>query len=96
MASDDQPGGASLVKYPCLYTFRALGLAADDFQEHVRRVIQAAVGPGQTVSGEAVRVRASAKGKYLSVAVAVMLDSESQRRGVYEALWRDERVVFYL
>jgi hypothetical protein len=30
------------------------------------------------------------------VTVAAQLDSEDQRRAIYQALWADERVVYYL
>ncbi|HTN51329.1 MAG TPA: DUF493 domain-containing protein [Anaeromyxobacter sp.] len=79
--------------YPLRYTFKVMGLAADDFAEHARRVVGAAIGEAAPAE---VSVRASSGGKYQSVSVAVRLASEDQRRAVYEALWRDERVVYYL
>ena len=40
--------------------------------------------------------RRSSGGKYHSVSVVVRLESEAQRRAVYQALWEDGRVVYYL
>jgi hypothetical protein len=45
---------------------------------------------------ERVVVRQSAQGKYHSVSVVARLESEDQRRAVYQALYEDERVVYYL
>ncbi len=79
--------------YPLDYTFKVMGLAADDFPEHARRLVARIVGD---VPAERVTVRASAQGKYQSVSVAVWLVSEEQRRAVYQALYDDERVIYYL
>jgi putative lipoic acid-binding regulatory protein len=84
---------APLIEYPVDYTFKIMGLAADDFAEHARRLVAAIVGDAPA---ERVAVRASSEGKYHSVSVSVTLVSEDQRRGVYEALHADARVVYYL
>jgi putative lipoic acid-binding regulatory protein len=87
------PPSAVELEYPLDYTFKVMGLAADDFAEHARRLVAAVVG---TAPAERVIVRASAGGKYHSVSVAVTLVSEEQRRAVYQALHADGRVVYYL
>ena len=79
--------------YPLDYTFKVMGLAADDFPEHARLLVARVVGAAPP---ERVTVRASAAGKYQSVSVVVRLVSEAQRRAVYEALHADGRVVYYL
>jgi len=84
---------APIIDYPLDYTFKIMGLAADDFAEHARRLVASVVGQAPP---DRVTVRASAQGKYHSVSVSVTLVSEDQRRGVYEALHSDERVVYYL
>jgi putative lipoic acid-binding regulatory protein len=84
---------ASVLEYPLDYTFKVMGLAADDFAEHARRLVAAVVGEAPA---ERVTVRASAHGKYQSVSVSVTLVSEHQRRSVYEALHADARVIYYL
>jgi putative lipoic acid-binding regulatory protein len=45
--------------------------------------------------GEAT-VRPSSGGKYLSVTLDARLESEEQRRAIYEALKADSRVVYFL
>jgi putative lipoic acid-binding regulatory protein len=79
--------------YPLDYTFKVMGLAADDFPEHARRLVASVVGDAPR---ERVTVRASSQGKYQSVSVEVRLASEVQRRAVYQALHDDARVVYYL
>jgi|WetSurMetagenome_2_1015567.scaffolds.fasta_scaffold952240_1 uncharacterized protein len=85
--------GPPLIDYPTDYPIKVIGSSSDDFELHVRRVLQQAV-PGAAL-GEAT-VRPSSGGKYLSVTLDVRLESEEQRRAVYEALKSDGRVVYYL
>lgn len=87
------PDKAPLLEYPCVYTFKAIGLSGDAFVEHVRKLVSGKVG---YVNPDSCSVRESGKGKYQSVSVLVQLDTEEQRRAVYQAFWEDERVVFYL
>jgi putative lipoic acid-binding regulatory protein len=84
---------APILDYPLDYTFKIMGFAGDDFAEHARRLVAGVVGEAPA---ERVTVRASAQGKYHSVSVSVRLVSEAQRRGVYEVLHADPRVVYYL
>ena len=48
-----------LLEYPLDYTFKIMGLAADDFAEYARRLVARIVGEAPP---ERVRVRASAGG----------------------------------
>ncbi|BDG07777.1 DUF493 domain-containing protein [Anaeromyxobacter paludicola] len=93
----ENPGapGSPAIAYPLDYSFKIMGLAADDFAEHARRLVAAVVGPAGAPP-ERVRARASSGGKYHSITVVARLESEEQRRGVYLALHRDARVVYYL
>ncbi len=85
-------GEAPLLAYPLRYTFKAMGLAADDFADHVRGL----VGRHAAAPAEDVVVRHSSGGKYHSVSVVVRLTSEEERRAVYQAFHDDDRVVYYL
>ena len=85
--------GEIRLEYPLDYTFKVMGLAGDDFAEHARRLVERVAG---TAPAERVVVRQSAQGKYHSVSVVTRLESEDQRRAVYQALYEDERVVYYL
>lgn len=85
--------GRPTLEYPLDYTFKIIGLAGDDFAEHARRLVARVVAE---VPADRIVVRASAQGKYHSVSVVAKLRSEDERRAVYQALWEDERVVYYL
>jgi hypothetical protein len=85
--------GRPLIEYPLVYSFKVMGLAEDGFAAHAQALVTRAAG---TEADLEVSVRASAKGKYHSVSVSVRLESEAQRRAVYEALHADVRVVYYL
>jgi putative lipoic acid-binding regulatory protein len=89
----EPPAEAPALAYPLAYAFKIMGLAADDFAEHARRLVEQVVG---AAPAESVVVRASSGGKYHSVTVPVVLASEDQRRAVYLALQADGRVVYYL
>jgi putative lipoic acid-binding regulatory protein len=96
MAGDGTEGGDDSgvkLEYPLEYVFKIMGLAGDDFAEHARRLVERIVGAAPP---ERVIVRQSAQGKYHSVSVVTWLESEDQRRAVYQALHEDERVVYYL
>jgi hypothetical protein len=84
---------APALAYPLDYTFKIMGVAADDFPGHARRLVARVVGEAAV---ERVTVRASSAGKYQSVSVVVRLGSEEGRRAVYQALHDDGRVVYYL
>ncbi len=84
---------APTLEYPLRYTFKIMGHAADDFADHARRLVAGVIGDAPVLSES---IRPSAGGKYLSVSVVARLESEVQRRGVYQALWEDDRVVYYL
>lgn len=88
-----QGPSAARLEYPLDYGFTIIGLAADDFAEHARRLVARFVAK---VPAEEVRVRSSSGGKYHSVSVSVRLDSEEQRLAVCQALHEDERVVYWL
>ncbi len=86
---DERP----ILDYPLEYTFKIMGRASEDFAEHARRLVAGIVGDAPV---ERVAVRSSSGGKYQSISVVATLISEQQRRAVYQALWEDERVVYYL
>jgi putative lipoic acid-binding regulatory protein len=81
------------LEYPQDYMFKVMGLAADDFSDHVVRLMSRVVAG---IRAEQVVVRASSAGKYHSATVTVRLESEAQRRAVYALLHADARVVYYL
>lgn len=86
-------GGGAHFEYPLTYPVKVIGLAADDFPEHARQLVERAAA---STAVEPPTVRASGAGKYLSVTVVVVLASEAQRLAVYAALRADARVTYAL
>jgi len=80
------------LEYPLDYTFKVMGLAADDFEAHARSLVERVLG----AAALEVRARTSAGGKYHSISVVARLEGEEQRKAVYVALKADARVVYYL
>ena len=91
------PGGAGgpsgRFEYPLRYPLKVIGHAADDFAAHAVALVERAAA-GRVV--EPPSVLASGGGRYLSVTVVVVLDSEARRLAVYQALRADPRVVHAL
>lgn len=85
------PGGP--FEYPQEYPLKVIGLAAEDFAAHARRLVERAAGAEAVAP---VTVRQSGQGKYHSVTVVVVLQSEAQRLAIYAALRADSRVVYAL
>jgi len=83
----------SLERFPCLYTFKIFGRRSDEFVGQVQTLIAATLGP---LLPEAVTVRESSHGRYLSVTVSATVDSRTQLERVYTDLRADPRVLFYI
>jgi len=83
----------ALERFPCIYTFKVFGRHSDSFAERVRAIIGATLGE---VPGDAVSVRESSHGRYLSVTVLVRVDSRGQLERVYADLRADEQVLLYI
>ena len=85
--------GGSAPVYPLEYEFKVIGLAEGEFERRVRALVEAVLGE---LPAAAIRTRPSAQGKYLSVTVTALLRSEEERRGVFQALHADGRVLYLL
>ncbi|WP_426751586.1 HP0495 family protein [Myxococcus sp. Y35] len=83
-----------LIEYPTVYTFKVMGAQEAGFTEHVRELFKRLMGT--EISPDSIREQPSSKGKYVSLSVSVYLLSEEHRRGIYDALHKDERVKYYL
>ena len=83
----------SLERFPCLYTFKIFGRRSDEFVAQVQMVMAATLGP---LPPDAVTVRESSHGRYLSVTVVATVESRSQLERVYADLRADPRVLFYI
>jgi len=71
-----------LLEFPCHYTFKAVGMSGDSFQEG----IIAATAAYASVSRDAVHVKPSGKGNYQSVSIVVRLENYRQLQDIYAGM----------
>ncbi len=83
-----------LIEYPTVYPFKVMGKGEPGFQEFVRLLFGRLLG--HEVSPDSISEVPSRKGTYVSLTVSVYLLSEEQRKGIYEALHKENRIVYYL
>jgi putative lipoic acid-binding regulatory protein len=82
-----------LEQFPCDYTFKVFGRRSDAFVERVREIIGRSLG---CVPAEAVSVRESSHGRYVSVTVSIRVDTRSQLERVYADLRAEDEVLLYI
>ena len=82
------------LEYPLYYTFKALGLSGA-VRERMVAHISAVLGDS-AVSEHAITARPSSAGKYESISIQVYLQSEDERRRIYEAFHVEKSFVWYL
>ena len=85
--------GDLAAEFPCEYTFKIFGRQSPTFVERVRSIVGATFG---TVPLDAVRVRESSRGRYLSVTIVLWVDSRAQLERVYTDLRADAEVLLYI
>ena len=83
----------SLEQFPCVYTFKIFGRRSDTFVERVREIIATTLG---AVPLDAVTVRESSRGRYLSVTVLIQVETRTQLERVYADLRAEEQVLLYI
>jgi len=83
----------TLQTFPCEYTFKIFGRQSETFVERVGGIIAAACGP---LADDAVSVRSSAGGRYLSVTIVQWVDRRHQLERAYSALKAEPQVLLYL
>jgi hypothetical protein len=85
-----EPAAESLLRFPCAFPIKALGVAGADFDALVVGLIR----PFAPDLGEgAVQTRLSANGRYMSVTVTVQAQSRGQLDSIYTALTGHQRVL---
>jgi putative lipoic acid-binding regulatory protein len=83
----------TLEKLPAFYTFKVFGRRTETFVERVRRIVGETLGP---VPLDSIRVRESARQRYVSVTLVVWVQSRDQLERVYQDLYADEEVLLYI
>ena len=83
----------TLEQFPCLYTFKIFGRRSETFVDRVRDILAATLGP---LPPDAVSVRESSRGRYVSVTVLVRVEEQEQLERVYADLRADDEVLLYI
>ena len=86
-----EPGG--LEQFPCDYTFKVFGRRSEAFVERVREIIGGTLG---SIPADAVTMRESSHGRYVSVTVLIRVDTRSQLERVYADLRAADEVLLYI
>jgi len=81
-----------LVEFPCVFCFKAVGKAGEDFVPTMLERVGEALG--RDVKGDEHSVRQSAHGNYESVTLHIYVTSGDEVYSVYEAIRADARVKF--
>lgn len=83
-----------LQSFPCVFTFKAVGVAGDDFVSSLRARVARVLG--REVKDSETSVRSSQNGRYTSVTLDLFVLSGDQVYSIYEAMHDDERVRYLL
>jgi putative lipoic acid-binding regulatory protein len=83
-------GKESLIEFPCAFPIKAMGLAADDFDTLVVSLVRL---HATDLSEGAIKTKASANGKYLSVTVTVNAINQEQLDNIYRELTSHDRIL---
>ncbi len=83
---------ATLIKFPCLFPIKVMGLNSEAFTSAVLTVFQNHLAPGQFTQD----TKPSSSGKYLSITVTFTAQSQEQLNTIYEELNRQELVIMTL
>ena len=83
----------TLLKFPCEFALKAMGLAADDFDALIVEIVSRHV---EEIGEGAVRTRPSREGKYLAVTVTFIATSKRELDAIYQDLTDHERVLMSL
>ncbi len=81
---------ATLMKFPCSFPIKAMGIAKDDFDILIVEIIRKYY---PDVTEGAVTTKPSRQGKYISVTVTIEAQSKEQLDNIYLELTEHERVL---
>jgi putative lipoic acid-binding regulatory protein len=90
MSSRPQPPD---FEFPCSFPLKAIGRGGEDFEELVVEIVRRHV---PDLDDEAVSTRSSERGKYLSVTVTFIAQSQAQLEALYQELSDHDRVLVVL
>jgi putative lipoic acid-binding regulatory protein len=83
----------SLLKFPCSFPIKMMGLNSDDFEALVVAIINKHV---LDLPAEAVKTRLSGEGKYLAVTITFIAESREQLDAIYREISAEKRIMMAL
>lgn len=81
---------ASLMKFPCSFPIKAMGIARDDFDSLIVEIVRK---HSPDITESAVKTKPSRQGKYISVTVTIEAQSREQLDNIYLELTAHKRVL---
>lgn len=81
----------SLIEFPSELSIKAMGLASDEFESLVYDLVKAHLSSGEPVD---VTLVPSSKGKYVSVRVKFVAQSQAQLEAIYGDLHAHELILY--
>ena len=83
----------SIMKFPCQFPIKVMGMASDDFDTTVVEIIKKHV---TKLSKDAVKSRLSQEGNYVAVTVTIEAESRQQLDNIYLDLTEHKKVLMAL
>ena len=83
----------TIIKFPCQFPIKVMGIASDDFDIIIIDIIKKHVSH---LSQDAIKSRLSQKGNYVSVTVTIKAESREQLDNIYYDLTGHEMVIMAL
>ena len=83
----------TIMKFPCEFPIKVMGIASDDFDIIVMGIIKKHVS---NLSESAVKSRYSQEGNYVSVTVTIEAESRQQLDDIYFDLTEHKKVIMAL
>lgn len=81
--------GETLLKFPCEFPIKAMGLACDEFEIAVIEIINRHV---DNLAENALKMKPSKNGKYTSITITITAHSKEQLDAIYMELTACEHV----
>ena len=83
----------SLLKFPCQFPIKVMGKAIDEFELFVLEVVRKHV---TNIQENAIEIRKSENGNYLSITITIDATSKEQLDAIYQELTTNKLVLIAL
>lgn len=91
--ADGNPGGETLLQFPCEFPLKIVGRRSDDFAQAMLEIV---LRHAPDFDPASMGMRASSQGAYLSLTCVIRARSKAQLDALYRELSADPRVTMVL